>query len=416
MSSAQTESERYVERIAKEVQRYREVENVHDLPEMYHYWSAGHLDPLLRQLGWQSLDDFFIQPLAALCQAKSEVRVVSLGSGNGDLELSLARLLRQAGHENFRFRRLELNDAMRERARADAVTAGLQGHFFDEGADLNRWTPDENFDAVIANHSLHHLVELEHVFETVRANLPDDGVFIVNDMVGRNGHMRWPEALDLVEAIWAVMPDRYRYNHQLKRHEKRYENWDCSTEGFEGIRAQDILPLLSESFHAEAFLGFANVIDLFVDRGFGHNFDPGRADDCAFIDAVARLDEAALTLGIVKPTHLLAHYRVHPVQCRYIEPFSPAFCVRRVAADAAVENVAAEEGTSVAFGRDSTPPAPPPPAPPSPAAPRPSIAYRVGKAVVAVLPPVRRLRQQRDALAAEVQDLRRRLEVEAGEH
>jgi len=34
--------------------------------------------------------------------------------------------------------------------------------------------------------------------------------------------------------------------------------WDCSKQGFEGIRAQDILPLLVKKFSFRSFLGFGN--------------------------------------------------------------------------------------------------------------------------------------------------------------
>jgi SAM-dependent methyltransferase len=417
VSASQIDPGRYAERVANEVRSYREVENVHDLPEIYHYWNRGHVDPLLRRLGWPSFHEFFIQPLSALCRTKEAVSIVSLGSGNGDLELTLARLLRQAGHGNFSFRRLELNDAMRERARRDAAVAGLETHLIDEAVDLNRWEPGEPFDAVVANHSLHHVCELEHLFDVLRAGLPDDGVFVVNDMIGRNGHMRWPEALELVQAIWGVMPDRYRYNRQLNRYESRYENWDCSTEGFEGIRAQDILPLLNDRFHAEAFLAYGNVIDLFVDRGFGHNFDATNDEDRAFIDAVACLDETALTLGVVKPTHVLAHYRTHPVGCRYVEPFSPQFSMRPVDPDpppASMGSVttAGRTGSDTAESPNPSPPAPTrfasPPVPASSGSP--SAAYRLGMRAAGLLPPIRRIREQRDALAAQVDNLRAQLE------
>ena len=55
----------------------------------------------------------------------------------------------------------------------------------------------------MANHSLHHVLALEHLFAQVSATLREDGVFVVNDMIGRNGHQRWPEALDLLQRIWA---------------------------------------------------------------------------------------------------------------------------------------------------------------------------------------------------------------------
>ena len=80
-------------------------------------------------------------------------------------------------------------------------------------------------------------------------------------MIGRNGHQLWPEALEIVHEFWRQLPERYRYNRALKRYEELYENWDCSLESFEGIRAQDILPLLLEYFHFQLFVGCGNVID-----------------------------------------------------------------------------------------------------------------------------------------------------------
>jgi hypothetical protein len=54
--------------------------------------------------------------------------------------------------------------------------------------------------------------------------------------------MRWPEALELVTELWKELPTKYKDNCLLKRVQLEYENWDCSTEGFEGVRSQDILP------------------------------------------------------------------------------------------------------------------------------------------------------------------------------
>jgi len=96
---------------------------------------------------------------------------------------------------------------------------------------------------------------------------------LIHDMIGRNCHQRWPEALKEVHRFWKELPTEYRYNRQLNRHEELYDNWDCSIEGFEGICAQDILPLLLERFDFHLFIGFANVVYLFIDRGFGHNFN-----------------------------------------------------------------------------------------------------------------------------------------------
>ena len=76
--------------------------------------------------------------------------------------------------------------------------------------------------------------------------------------------------------------------------------------GFEGIRAQDILPLLLERFDFPLFIGSCNVIDIFIDRSFGPNFNADQAWDRAFVDRLHAFDEQALQAGVLTPTHMMA--------------------------------------------------------------------------------------------------------------
>src|SRR5262249_45193314 len=143
---------------------------------------------------------------------------------------------------------------------------------------------------VLANQCLHHVVELESLLDGIYRTLSPDGFFLIDDMIGRNGHQRWPEALHFVKKFWRELPDSYRFNVGLKRIDKHYENSDFSTNGFEGIRAEDILPLLVERFHFDFFVGFGNVVDVFLDRVYGPNFDPRKEWDREFIDRVHEVD------------------------------------------------------------------------------------------------------------------------------
>lgn len=320
----------YKESVARELENFRNVAYVHDLPEIYHYWSTRYVTPLLSEVGVESIDLFFAEQVIRRCADRDGrvVRVVSLGSGNGDVEVTLARAVLGRGFRNVEVTCVELNGDMQERARREAVSAGASANMRFVEADLNAWAADGTYDVVLASHSLHHVVALEHLFGEITSALAPDGVLLVNDMIGRNGHMRWPEAQEFIEAIWRNMPDRYKYNQQLSRFDPEFVNHDCSTEGFEGVRAQDILPLLLRRFHAETFVAFANIIDVFVDRGYGHNFDPASTDDRQFIDWVGQLDRLSIDLGIVKPTHLIASFRTAPLAARYPRHWNPEFCVR----------------------------------------------------------------------------------------
>lgn len=322
-------------RRAQEIEFYRNYENVHDLPKIYTYWKHKYVTPNFRACGFASLDELFLRYYLDACRAPrgGTAQFTSLGAGNCDLEIGWAIRIREAGYDDFHFHCVEFNEYMIERGRSLAREQGLESRFSFGLYDVEAWDPETDLDICVASHSLHHIVELESTFSKVKEALGSQGVFLTNDMVGRNGHLRWPEALVHIRRIWNHLPRRYKYNHLLKRVEDEFVNWDCSTEGNEGIRSQDILPLLLESFHFEVCLTFGNLIDVFVDRCFGHNFDPDSEEDCAWIDAIAQLDEAKLDAGEVKPTHLVAAMKTVPVPMTCYKHWTPEFCVRSTELD-----------------------------------------------------------------------------------
>ena len=322
----------YAKRVAGELRQYAENEDVHALPGICFYWLTKYILPQLASFGYAGADEFFLLNLERAYDAAAGGvrRFVSLGAGNCDLEVRLAEALRAGGRTEFVFDCLDLNAAMIERGVAAASAKGLEGVLQPLVADFNAWTPAREYDAVVANQALHHVQELERLLDGVRGALTGRGKFIVSDMIGRNGHRRWPEALALVEKFWRELPARYRYDRQLRRQDEVYPDFDCSLEGFEGIRSQDILPLALERFGFEFFYAFSNVTDPFVDRSYGPNFDAEGAWDRDFLDRVHACDEAEIRAGRISPTHMLAvmgRGRDQAVVC--VDHLTPAFCVRR---------------------------------------------------------------------------------------
>lgn len=329
------EEARYSERLSMERSHYDECLNVHELPDIFHYWSNRYLLPMFEPFGFTSPNDFFLKEIRRICtgHADETVSIVSIGAGNCDLETDIATVLLKDGISNFRFDCIEINSRMIERARARIEGSECAPRFRFLEEDFNHWRPPAgSYTVVMANQSLHHVLKLEHLFESVRIALAPGGQFLVSDMIGRNGHQRWPEALRLVETFWEELPQPYRYNQLLRRHEERYINHDCSSEGFEGVRAQDILPLLNEQFHFRLFLPYGNIVFVFVDRPFGHNFDATAEWDRDFIDRVHEADEVAMLDGRIKPTSMLAVLTAEPVEDLGLRDLrlTPEFCVRPV--------------------------------------------------------------------------------------
>jgi ubiquinone/menaquinone biosynthesis C-methylase UbiE len=320
----------YDKQLDQELSNYRNVDEVHALPPIFHYWSNKYLLPKLRRLGFESISDVFLQYITRISAEKRNVvcKIVSIGAGNCDFEIALAKSLLARRIANFHFECLEINPSMLVRGERHAQSEQIEKYFTFSASDVNEWRPKGGFEIALANHSLHHVVQLEALFDTIKVGLAQGGAFVINDMIGRNGHMRWPEALEIVERFWKYLPRSHKYNHQLKRVEEDFVNWDCSREGFEGIRAQDIIPELLKTYQFDLILGFANAIDVFIDRGFGPNFDVNCDWDRLYIDQVHDADQELLDRGQLKPTHMVAALMREDSHPKVYKHLTPAFCVR----------------------------------------------------------------------------------------
>lgn len=304
---------------------------VHDLPPIFHYWSNKYLLPKHAAFGIQNPEHFFY--LYCLKQIErmggERTRIASLGSGNCDMEVRIAEKLLASGHSNFTIACLDINRKMLDRGRKQAIEAGVESQLEFLREDFNKWSPQSDFDVLIANQSLHHVLELEHLFGAIKAHLRPNGVFLTCDTIGRNGHKKWPEAMQAIRPFWEELAPSYRFNRQRRRQENKLVDHDHSKDGFEGVRAQDILPLLIQSFHFELFIPYANIILTFVDRAFGPNFDPENEGDRNFIDRVHFRDEEGILSGELKPTQMMAVLRNEPTEPQLVQAaLTPEFCVR----------------------------------------------------------------------------------------
>lgn len=298
----------YKDRVAKQIEQYVDVENIHELPDIYHYWSHNYLRPKLEEIfGLTDIGEIYADWFCKAIRDSGLTTIISVGAGDGDVEIDVAEKMLKRGCTKFEIQGLELSPVLIERAREKISKKGLENNVRFIETDLNNWAPSEPIAGAMANHSLHHIVALEPVFDSIASILDPAGYFVTSDMIGRNGHMRWPEALIIVQAVWREIETSKKYNQQLKRLEKHeYINHDCSDEGFEGVRAEDILPLLIERFQFERMCAWGGLTDIFVDRGFGHNFDRDDANDKSLIDDLASANDSLMRLGFIKPTQVIA--------------------------------------------------------------------------------------------------------------
>jgi SAM-dependent methyltransferase len=319
------------QRVSKEIETYKRIENIHELPAIFNYWCGKFLGSHVEEIfdvrsGYQAMAEAIVSSV----RDTDNPNIVSIGAGDGTVEIILAQRMLSCGLQHFQFECVELNPHLIERGQISVGEKGLGRHITFRQADLSAWCPDKVYGAAFAHHSLHHIVALERVFDEVAAHLDPRGSFVAADMIGRNGHMRWPEVLEPLQNLWAMLPRRRKYHHILGRVVDPYENWDCSKEGFEGIRAQDIMPCLVERFSFTRLCVWGGMLDALIDRGYGHNYDPDVKEDAALVDWLWEWDCARLKGRETTPTQIIGvmKMQMQPEPLRSSFGLTPAECVR----------------------------------------------------------------------------------------
>lgn len=312
--------------VAREQEFYHGERPSASIPSIFTYWAVNYLSPRFREMfGTVSIEEFYANEIERVAPA-GHLSVVSLGSGEASTEIEIAKILIDRGR-TVRFFGTDISQAMSDAGVANAARNGVSDCFTFLTGDVNRQFPTCDATIVIANHSLHHFVELEYILNNVKQQIGEHGAFITNDMIGRNGHQRWPEVLAYTRAFWRLLPIEKRVDriHGIIRPE--YVDFDCANGTFEGIRAQDILPLCVERFHFDRFLGAGGIPDTFTDRMYGGNFSPDQPFDTAFIDAVDLVNTNLLLSGGIKPTIMFATMR-NRASDGVFWPSAPADAVR----------------------------------------------------------------------------------------
>jgi SAM-dependent methyltransferase len=321
----------YKQRLNNELERYNKVTDINNLPKIHHYWSNRYLSIHIKTIGYKSIKDIYFQHLKKACQTKTEALFCSIGVGNCHVELDQIKQLVNAGYSNFIFECIDINETRLNQGWENACKLGLEKYIKTKALDLNSWIPKVQYDVILAIQCLHHFVELESIIEKIYSALNEQGYFITHDMIGRNGHQRWSETLKIVNSFWDDLPTKYKFNHRNKTIEHKFINRDFSQHNFEGIRSQDILCLLQQTFEFQVFIFWGGIIDPFISRAFGHNYDPQNLEDTAIIDKIQKTNEDLLISKVIKPTQMIATMQKTLSSKEYfLYGLSPSMCIRQI--------------------------------------------------------------------------------------
>jgi SAM-dependent methyltransferase len=142
----------------------------------------------------------------------------------------------------------------------------------------------EQWDVILCVSALHHLVELENVVKFCHDSLSDGGEFwSIGEYVGRNGNRLWPDARLKANTLFEQLPEQFRFNHHTRQLDCEVPDNDYSVGCFEGIRSEDIEPVLDRWFHPEDVYRRNCFLWRLVNLAYSDNYDLRKPDVCKTI-------------------------------------------------------------------------------------------------------------------------------------
>ncbi len=309
----QTETDQYQRLVAEEIEHYDNVTITETLTEggvhafecwrfYFEYLHSKHCGTSFCDAVWDVL------------RQRQAPRVLSLGCGYGGHDLTIARGAPGLGE----LIAVDLNPKVYDRASRTAEAEGLPIHF--QSLDLNRVEIRPGyFDVIYAVASIHHILNLEHLFTQLERGLKDDGRFIVVDIIGKTQVEFWRENVEHAAGVVSRLPRRFRPKVGRRRFWRRwlfnpYTVINPYVEpriqaGMEGIRQEEIVPLLDRWFRAENVFYYDAYMRLLCTNAFlGPLLDPAERDNRVILESLIDDEMQTIAAGKLRPTEVFGIY------------------------------------------------------------------------------------------------------------
>jgi ubiquinone/menaquinone biosynthesis C-methylase UbiE len=197
---------------------------------------------------------------------------LSLGCGTGTREMDWVK----CGD----FRRLDAYDLSEPRIRVAAAKAkekGLDAIVKYRVADMNQLeAPEELYDIVFAESSLHHFSPLRQLLLRVNTCLKPDGLFIVNEFVGPTRFQWTDRQLATINNILSILPKHYKTFWSTSRIKSRVTRPSrlhmILNDPSEAVESSNIMPQLHEIFDMVEIKEYGGTILHMLFSGIAHNF------------------------------------------------------------------------------------------------------------------------------------------------
>lgn len=306
----------YEQLVAEEIEHYCEIEVTESLTEgglhnsrawgfSYNYYYS------------QLFGTDFYSEVARAASRFERPRILSIGCGYGGHDLMIARKLRRP----YEVLAIDLNPALFREAQQRAASEGLDVQF--TSLDLNFLDLEPgSFDVIYAIASIHHVLNLEHLFATLHSGLSPDGRLVMLDIIGQRQVLFWRENVEFAAEVVRKMPRRYwpanlpwwRRWPSLDPYAvlPRYEPPSTQV-GMEGIRQEEIESLMGRWFQAEQAFRYNSFMRLIcTNPHLGVRLDPEVDEDRRYLEELIELDFRMVQTGRLRATELFGTFTRRP--------------------------------------------------------------------------------------------------------
>jgi SAM-dependent methyltransferase len=224
-------------------------------------------------------------------------RILTLGCGVGAFERGLAQYHFATEHDA-----MDIAEGAIQQASEAATRDGLD-HVHYRVADLNGVDlPPNYYDVVFGISSVHHIAQLERLYQQVRRSLKPDGFFFLDEYIGPS-QFQWPDTqVNLVNESLQQIPERFRRSISRPGHVKTTVSRSTidsmnAVDPSEAIRSADIVPLLKEYFDVVEFKGYGGSLLHLALEDITGNFDPADPVAMECLEQLFRTEDQLIANG-----------------------------------------------------------------------------------------------------------------------
>jgi len=235
---------------------------------------------------------FFPKP-AELC--------LSLGCGLGQFErnaisMGIAR----------KFHAYDISKGAIETARKAADESGLTDNIDYQVMSLDEVAlPEATYDAIFAISSVHHVSNLENLFQQCRKALKTNGLMFLDEYIGPTQFQTSPMITELINRLLVALPARYRKSlfandgSTIDRYMPSPVEHFLKTDPSEAIRSAEIIDILKRWFDIVEFRPYGGAIQHMLFSGITGNFDENSETDAALLNIIAMFEETLEKHGVI---------------------------------------------------------------------------------------------------------------------